>query len=306
MSEQSVGNVADTLGALLVGSFAAAAFTGITTVQIFFYFKLYPSDKIGLKCLAFLIWFLDLGHTILIGRTVWAGLIKHFGIMAKAKALPWSLALTIIDTTILTIIVHCFFVYRIHILTNQNYFISVPLALLALSRLVFAGLATYQMITLKLLQAFVKKYTWTFTMDLVISAVMDIIITVSLCYLLRRSQKRLPSSLSHVLDSLILYTFETGALTCFATSIVLIYWLAIPTNLVFMSLYFVIIKLYANSLLATLNSRRDLQKVGGSQATQVEVGTRQNEMIETYSRASETQCSAAASCRKRSSSETQV
>ena len=27
------------------------SFTGITTVQIFFYFKLYPSDKIGLKCL---------------------------------------------------------------------------------------------------------------------------------------------------------------------------------------------------------------------------------------------------------------
>ncbi|KAF8328294.1 hypothetical protein F5887DRAFT_1188517 [Amanita rubescens] len=105
MPEQAVGNVADALDALLVGSFAAAAFTGITTVQIFFYFKLYPSDKIGLKCL-------------------------HFGVMAKAKALPWSLAvhrepllscqnrqqLTIIDTTILTIIVHCFFVYRIHIL----------------------------------------------------------------------------------------------------------------------------------------------------------------------------------------------
>ncbi|KAF8715644.1 hypothetical protein AX14_012524 [Amanita brunnescens Koide BX004] len=309
MSEKAVGDVANTLGALLVGSFAAAALTGITTVQIFLYFKLYPSDKIGLKIFAFVIWFLDLTHTVLIGRTVWRGLIVHFGAMDRAQALPWPLALTIVDTAVLTIIVHCFFIYRIHILTNHNYLISMPLSLLALSRLVFACLATYQMITLKLLHAFVRRYRWTFTGDLLISAVMDVIITISLCYLLRRSQKSLPSSLGLVLDSLILYTFETGALTCIATLTVLIYWLAIPTNLVFMSLYFVIIKLYANSLLATLNTRRDLQKVNTSHGTQVEAGTRQNHQmteISMYARDSETQCSGVGSFRKRSSSETQV
>lgn len=280
MPGQSVAEVANTLGALLIGSLAAAAFTGITTVQLFIYFKLYPSDMIGLKVLALIIWFLDLAHTILIGRTVWHGLIMHFGVMSKANTLPWTLAFTIVDTTILTIIVHCFFVYRIHILTNQNYFISVPLAILASSRLAFACVAAAQMITLRLLSAFVRKYTWTFTIDLGISAIMDIVITVSLCYLLRRKQKEHPSSMDHILDSLILYTFKTGILTCIATLVVLICWLAIPTNLVFMSLYFVIIKLYSNSLLATLNTRKNLQQANAANDEQATARTQQNSASE--------------------------
>ena len=97
--------------------------TGITTVQIFLYFKLYPSDKIGLKIFVrvlrsvhqtrltrykgfchmvfpraqsspssvihYFLRFLDLTHTVLIGRTVWHGLIVHFGAMDRAQALPW-------------------------------------------------------------------------------------------------------------------------------------------------------------------------------------------------------------------------
>lgn len=32
---------------------------------------------------------LDLVHTVLIGRTVWRGLIVHFGAMENVQALPW-------------------------------------------------------------------------------------------------------------------------------------------------------------------------------------------------------------------------
>ncbi|KAF8630595.1 hypothetical protein AX15_002841 [Amanita polypyramis BW_CC] len=297
MERKTMFDVANTLGAVLIGSFAAAGLSGIVTAQTFLYFKLYPSDRTSLKCLALSIWVLDMAHTALLGRTVWHGLIAHFGAAEKANTLPWTLAFSVADTAILTIVVQCFFVYRIHILTEQNYFISVPLALLAVSRLAFACVATVQMITLQLLPKFVKKYTWTFTMDLVISAFMDILITISLCYLLRK-QKKYMSRMDHILNSLILYTFETGALTCIATIVVLIFWLTMPTNFIFMSLYFVIIKLYANSLLATLNSRKVLQKSSGGNIM-ITVETRKDQVIDVLP--CETSSSKAGSIRKRSS-----
>ncbi|KAF8638660.1 hypothetical protein AX17_002041 [Amanita inopinata Kibby_2008] len=284
-------DIRNTLGALLIGSFAAAAFSGVVSVQTFVYLKLYPGDRLGIKLMALTVWLLDMCHTIFVCRTVWWLLITHFGVHSKINVLPWSLALTIIFTAILTILVHFFFVYRVHKLSNENFYISIPLALLALSRLGFACMATVQMITLRLLSEFVKKYTWTFTTDLGISSVMDVLITVCLCYLLKRKQRRHPSRMDRVLDLLMLYAFETGALTCIATLIALTCWLAMPTNLIFMGLHFVIIKFYANSLLATLNTRKQLQMTDIDSMPEIEPQQREHQhMSETAS--SETRCSA--------------
>ncbi|KAM6499007.1 hypothetical protein JOM56_006955 [Amanita muscaria] len=131
MSSERV-QVDNTLGALLIGGLLASGFTGVVTTQTVIYLRLYPSDKISLKflvcaplCLvlcdydhfakAFTVWFLDICHTILISRTIWYELISHFGTMENARSLPWSLAFTIVNTAVLTIIVHCFFIYRIYI-----------------------------------------------------------------------------------------------------------------------------------------------------------------------------------------------
>ncbi|XP_006459695.1 hypothetical protein AGABI2DRAFT_116655 [Agaricus bisporus var. bisporus H97] len=62
-----------------------------------------------------------------------------------------------------------------------------------------------------------------------------------------------------LVDSTTIYALENGALTCFTTTASLICWLAMPKNLVFLGLHFVIGKLYANSLLASLNIRRELE-----------------------------------------------
>ncbi|KAF5320683.1 hypothetical protein D9619_000020 [Psilocybe cf. subviscida] len=66
--------------------------------------------------------------------------------------------------------------------------------------------------------------------------------------------------LNAVIDSLIRYAFETGFLTCAGTVISMLCWLTMPNNLVFLGLHFVIGKLYANSLLVTLNMREVLRR----------------------------------------------
>jgi len=62
-----------------------------------------------------------------------------------------------------------------------------------------------------------------------------------------------------VLDTLTLYTLENGLVTCLTTVAALIFWL-ISRSSVALSLHFVIGKLYPNSLLVLLNTRKSLRQ----------------------------------------------
>lgn len=65
--------------------------------------------------------------------------------------------------------------------------------------------------------------------------------------------------MNHIINSLIVYTLETGSVTCLVTVASLICWLLMRHNLIFLGMHFAIAKLYANSLLATLNMRKRLR-----------------------------------------------
>lgn len=124
-------NISGTFGALLIGGIVASIFSGIVTVQTVVYFKNYSHDVAILRVLVAAVWFLDFLHTIFVSMSLWDHLIAHFGDQARIDFIPWSLATTIALTAALTYLVHGFFIYRIHKLSLNNFFISVPLAILA-------------------------------------------------------------------------------------------------------------------------------------------------------------------------------
>ncbi|KAL0956564.1 hypothetical protein HGRIS_002701 [Hohenbuehelia grisea] len=249
-----------------------ARLSGFVAVQTFVYIKCYSNDTARIKILVFSVWFLDLCHLICLCSAEWFYLITNFGDIHQIDFIPWSLALTIAFTAALTFLVHCFFVLRLFKLSERNWFVTVPMAVLAVSRLGFACLTTAKMIKLKSLSAFVVDYRWSFTTGLALSTTLDILITGCLCYFLLRNRKH-ASSMHHIIDALVLYTFENGSLTCIATVMSMICWIMMPSNLIFMGIHFFISKLYANSLLATLNARNQLQKGSGrSQSISAERG----------------------------------
>ncbi|KAK0216440.1 hypothetical protein EDD85DRAFT_962418 [Armillaria nabsnona] len=166
---------------------------------------------------------------------------------------------------------------------KRNWFLTCPILILAAFRLgenlypyrrellfyfrsyllASACVTTSEMLRLKTYSAFKEDFRWVFTLGLALSSAVDILITGSLFGLLRTSRSD-AENLKAVIDSLILYTFETGSLTCAATIIDMICWITMSSNLIFMGLHFVIGKLYANSLLVTLNTRRGLRRGGQS------------------------------------------
>lgn len=79
-----------------------------------------------------------------------------------------------------------------------------------------------------------------------------------MCYFLRKNRTMITSTI-RIIDTLTLWTIRNGSMTSAAAIASLICWLAMPDNRIFLGLHFVVAKLYANSLLATINARQHIR-----------------------------------------------
>ncbi|KAJ8085231.1 hypothetical protein PM082_004025 [Marasmius tenuissimus] len=249
-----------TVGSLLLGALLSAFLSGTVCVQTYLYHKLYPRESWRLRSLVLGVWALDSIHTALIWSALWEYFVAEFGNFDYIGRIPRTLALSVAFTATLTFCVHCFLAHRIFKLSHSNWIITVPIAILALLRLLAAITSTVEMVILQSYDGFEKKIGWLFTLGLGLSSGVDVLITISLFYLLRRSRSESLGKLNDAIDSMIMYTFETGSVTAAATIASMICWIYIDqTALVFMGLHFIIGKLYASSLLVTLNTRKELR-----------------------------------------------
>jgi hypothetical protein len=248
--------------ALLVGGLIAFSLTGTVSVQCLVYYRLFPKESGVFKGLVAGVWFLDLLHTAFIGASLYQYLVAWFGEESQINVIPSSVALTIVVTAVQTLIAHCFFANKIYRSSRKNWYFTGPVLLLALLRLIAAGISTGEMIADKRYSVFENPYPgWIFTLGLTLSSMVDVLIAACLCYLLRKLKLQMgsTSTMIKVVDTLTLYTLENGFLTGVATTASLICWLSMPRNLSFLGLHFVIAKLYANSVLASLNTRKELR-----------------------------------------------
>lgn len=264
MADMNIPHLRSTLGAVLVGSGFASILTGVVTTQTAYYFQSFPKDKAPMKLMVAVVWLLDLFHTIMIFTSNWSWLIEHFDDHNVADWIPSTLGITVVLTALITIIVHGFFAYRIYRLSKGNWFVVGPILVLALSRLGFASTTCAKMIIYKSFATFIDKASWVFTMGLVASSTLDVVVTACLLWYLDHSRTGF-EGMDQIVNTLCRYTIENGLLTSVGIVISLGFWLGMKTNLVFMAIHFVLAKLYANSLLATLNNRRHMrERCGGS------------------------------------------
>ncbi|KAF8215734.1 hypothetical protein K438DRAFT_608440 [Mycena galopus ATCC 62051] len=250
--------IPQTLGALLIGGLFATLLAGVVNLQVVFYCRTYQKDPLPVKVLILAVWVLDNLHTGFIWGGLFACLVQNYGEQDTINSIPWCIALTVIITALVTFVVHCFFAHRIFLLSKKNWFMTLPILALTLLRLVAASVSTWEMLRYHRFDIFRVKARWIFTLGLSVSSAVDILITGWLVYLFRRNRTG-SGRFNDILDKLILYGLETGSLTCLGTIITMLLWVITPKNLIFLGLHFVIAKLYANSLLVTLNTRKHIQ-----------------------------------------------
>ncbi|TBU55530.1 hypothetical protein BD310DRAFT_683566 [Dichomitus squalens] len=231
----------DTLGAAFIGDILAACLYGLTTLQTYIYYGRSGRDLKTLKSLIAFLWFLDTLHLLLISHTVYVYAVSGFGNLLALLEPTWSILAHIIVTGI-----------------SDGCWLCATIALS--SCVAFGGSLAYPIKGFQLQTYFeLENVSWLLYFSLSTALVTDLIIAATLCILLA-SRRTVFTRVNLTVRTLILYTVNTGALTTLCALVCLIAYAATPHSFVYITFYFLLPKLFLNSLLATLNARKSLRE----------------------------------------------
>ncbi|KAG1847202.1 hypothetical protein DFJ58DRAFT_798423 [Suillus subalutaceus] len=253
-------DIHDTFGAGFIGGMVAAILYGITTLQTYLYYVYYPRDTDGLKVLVASIWVIDTLHVSLMCHALYYYLVTSFGDPDNLAIGVWSLFISLGLNLLMAVLVQTYFAFRICYLTRSNirWWLTSFLMLVVLAHFAF-GLETVILMFIKKEFSALSEITLYAATPFAITAVLsDVFIACSLCILLHGNRSPVIET-NTLVNTLIIYAINRCLLTSVVAVAEVIAFAIIPGSLWFIAIDFVIGKLYANSLLASLNSRSALR-----------------------------------------------
>ncbi|KAJ8508229.1 hypothetical protein ONZ45_g9469 [Pleurotus djamor] len=247
------------LGALFLADNFSAILFGITSLQTFIYFKNGSRDSKKLKGLIVLLWLLNSFHLAVIIHILYHYTISNYVNPVALLYPTWSVTAMVFVTCFSDFIVRGIFAHRVWRLSGKKFYyviiIGVPTLMTTAGGIACAGK------TLKVETFFQYEiYSTSLYVGQSSGVVADSTIAVSLVLLLLRSHTGFKRTDS-VINTLMVYAINTGALTTICRLLSIITFAIWPHELVFMAIYFVISELSLNSLLATLNARESLRSL---------------------------------------------
>ncbi|KAL7284207.1 hypothetical protein ACG7TL_001489 [Trametes sanguinea] len=224
-------------------------------------------------------WALDSVHLALITHSVYLYAVTDFANFLALEVPVWSILAQVIVTGVSDLIVRGIFCERVWKLSKRNWTLLVTIVTTSL--VVFGEPQTATFLNMSIyhfrptggsiafaIRGFgipnffaLSEISGILYTSLGAGVVADILIAASMCVLLAKRQTGFARTDSMV-RVLILYSVNTGALTSLCALLCLITYATMPDNFVFIGVYFVLPKLFLNSLLATLNARRPLREAG--------------------------------------------
>ncbi|KAF9069247.1 hypothetical protein BDP27DRAFT_1447835 [Rhodocollybia butyracea] len=275
----------ETFGTMLICALVSMGLYGITTLQTYFYFLNYGYDRISMKALVGVVWALDTIHSALMCFTIYQYLIIGYAQPEILESGVWSLFGSMACNIIVAFISQCFFTKRIHILSPPRFklLISVPIACIVVCHFVVTVIQFFKKKQFALLNEGTNDSVIPFGVLAVFS---DILIALALVLLLRQNHPETEETKS-LIKKLVVYAINRCILTSYAHTIASSYldvltflarviaaieialFMSFPGSVYSFAFDFIIGKLYVNSLLASLNSRKSLRgnkslEIGGS------------------------------------------
>jgi len=254
--------VDNTLGATLIGILISFLLMGIVIVQTHTYYRKFPGDSTWTKTLVTAVFLLDVGQTICMGHVLYYFAVTGYGQPLTLIHPPKSFGFDCLLTVMLRVVVQLYFSYRIWKLTKKLILplISVVLSVVAL---VFGLIIASNAITLTSVPELEAKIEWLLPASLSFSAAIDVYIAVTLVVWLTVQRTRAIKSTSRVLDKLIAWSIQTGVLTSITAIVLVIIFVTMRNNYIWLTFYAFLPKLYSNSLLSILNGRLALRDMRG-------------------------------------------
>ncbi|KAI6104365.1 hypothetical protein F5141DRAFT_187409 [Pisolithus sp. B1] len=231
------------------------------TILAYVYYMHYSEDTFTIKLLVAAIWTLNTLHVSFMCHVLYHYLITNYGKSNSLNYLIWSLPASVLMDIFMISAIQCFFVHQIYCLCRPRvkWLVTAPIMLFVLAQFGL-GIGTTVLELINHGRGVLKQITYyDVTPAWAIIVVAEVLITVSLCVVFYGSSSGpVFSRTKRLLNTLIIYAVNR----CLLTSLVAIADLVVTNEVKdtwAIGLNFILGKLYANSFLASLNSREHLR-----------------------------------------------
>ncbi|RPD52941.1 hypothetical protein L227DRAFT_658565 [Lentinus tigrinus ALCF2SS1-6] len=261
----------NTLGAVLLGTFAGLILEGLLIHQSIRYFRLYPNDTLLLKLWVSAVMFIEtLNSALNIHQCFYTMVVNYYNPLALEEPPVWSVwfsvsshryangvllgersvfLITGVGSAALT---ECFFMRRVW-LVGRQYRVLVIIAMVFEMMFMGCYLSLLSRWNAPNLQEFLGE-TWLLTLGSGLFGCGDLMIASVLIYVLRKSRTGIKRT-NWTLDVLVRYTFTTGFIITFFQVISIICSSLWPRTCIFWPIDVILTKTAASSMLISLIMR---------------------------------------------------
>ncbi|KAF9499092.1 hypothetical protein BDN71DRAFT_1503467 [Pleurotus eryngii] len=258
MSDRIV--IHNSMGAAFIGCVLASALYGVSTIQTFYYYNNYSRDPIHIRALVLAVWIFDTTHQALISHTVYHYVVSNYFNPPALMNMVWSILVEVLFNGFIGFIVQGYLTYRIWRLSNKKIWVICLIGPFVLAELVCSVVFTIMGLQMKTFTDLAELKGLSMTVN-IIAAVGDLFISICLVYMLYHRRTGFKRT-NTVISRLIIFTINTGSLTTLFAIASLVSILVWDDTLIYVTFFFCIGRLYANTFLATLNARSILRSVG--------------------------------------------
>ncbi|TFK83353.1 hypothetical protein K466DRAFT_265181 [Polyporus arcularius HHB13444] len=245
-----------TMGPILLGVIVSGIFYGVSLSQVYYYYTRYPRDPLYMKLLVAAVWLSDTCHQGLISHSVYWYLITTYGDPTALTKLSSSIIIEVIFQGFTGVLVQSFFAARIYKLSGKKIYLVVPVVMMIIAEFSVSMAYAARALQFEFFAQLNDIKALSLSIN-IFAAAGDVLIALILCTILQISKTGFERS-NTLINKLILFSVNTGLLTSICACMSLITILALPTTFIYIFFFFLIGRLYANSLMATLNARKGL------------------------------------------------
>jgi len=246
---------------LVVLGVVSALLYGLTAVQTLFYYANYVKDSTTNKVMVGLIWFADTAQLLLATHTIFYYLRPNdvnSTVLGSDYPVIWIVILDILLNAVIALIVQSSLIVRVWRLSKQDRVITVYLCIISL-----LGVSTSIVYGVRKL---FRPQDWNpcwLALPLFImfgrALVVDLSITICSIHLMHNRRTEI-GSMNTTTQMLFEYTVNIGLLTSVAALVHLVLSSTFPIIFEYLLFYVVLPKLYTNTYLGMLNTRKYLDK----------------------------------------------
>ncbi|KAJ7743508.1 hypothetical protein DFH07DRAFT_835596 [Mycena maculata] len=250
-----IPTLGNTLGAVFLGVVVSGIFFGVSSLQVYYYYHYYPTDSFLHKCSVGLLWLLDATHLALTIFSAYHYGILGFGNVDGLNVIIWSIKLSTSINVVIILVVQSLYAYRVWLLSGYHHgILGYLVTAVVLGGFGIGIVLSYETYSISAWSQ-AADISWAIEASFSASTAIDILISIAMCYYLRKSKGE-ESQLNSRISTLMQYTLSCGVFTSACSLSILFTFILMPNNLIFLGLTFLLTRLYVNSFIAMMNARQ--------------------------------------------------